>query len=92
MPRALVPLCGSLATRKGRRTGIACIDSTPPAVCDHHRIATHEVFAGLARRGKTSMEGYGCKLHLIISDEGELLTCRLAPGHVDDPSPDALQA
>ena len=55
LPRALVPLCGYLATRKGRCTGIAFIDSTPLAVCDNHRIATHKVFEGLARRGKTHL-------------------------------------
>jgi len=55
IPRTLVPLCCSLSTRKGRRTGLACIDSTPLAVCDHHRMATHKVFAGIAMRGKTSM-------------------------------------
>jgi hypothetical protein len=41
MPRALVPLCCCLSTRTGRCTGLACIDSTPLAVCDTHRIATH---------------------------------------------------
>jgi hypothetical protein len=46
IPRALVPLGCYLATRKRHCTGIACIDSTPRAVCDHHRIAT---------RRKTSM-------------------------------------
>jgi hypothetical protein len=55
LPCALVPLCCSLHTRKGRGTGIAFIDSTPLAVCDNHRIATHKVFEGLATRGKTSM-------------------------------------
>jgi hypothetical protein len=88
MPRALVPLCGYLSTRKGRHTGIAFIDSTPLAVCDHHRIATHKVFEGLAARGKTSMGWFfGFKLHLIVHDEGELLACRLTPGNVDDRQP-----
>jgi Transposase DDE domain len=88
LPRALVPLCGYLATRKGRCTGIAFIDSTPLAVCDNHRIATHKVFEGLARRGKTSMGWfYGFKLHLIVNDEGELLAFRLTPGNVDDRQP-----
>jgi hypothetical protein len=41
MPRALVPLCCYLHTRKGRCMGIACIDSTPLAVCHTRRIATH---------------------------------------------------
>jgi len=86
-------LCGSLATRKGRCTGIACIDSTPLAVGENHRIATHKVFAGLARRGKTSMGWfYGFPLHLIVNDEGELLAFRLTPGHVDDRQPVARLA
>ena len=88
MPRALVPLCCYLSTRKGRCTGIAFIDSTPLAVCDKHRIATHKVFAGLAMRGKTSMGWFfGFKLHLIVNDEGELLAFRLTPGNIDDRPP-----
>jgi Transposase DDE domain len=55
LPRALVPLCCYLHTRKGRCTGIACIDSTPLAVCHNRRIKAHRVFAGWATRGKTSM-------------------------------------
>ena len=88
LPRALVPLCCYLSTRKGRGTGIAFIDSTPLAVCDNHRIATHKVFDGLATRGKTAMGWfYGCKLHLIVNDEGELLAFRLTPGTIDDRQP-----
>ena len=87
-PRALVPLCCYLSTRKGRRTGIACIDSTPLAVCDNHRIATHKVFAGIAMRGKTSMGGFfGFKLHLLVNDEGERRAFRVTPGNVDDRQP-----
>ena len=41
IPRALIPLCGDRSTRKGRCTGIACINSTPLAGCDNHRMATH---------------------------------------------------
>jgi hypothetical protein len=93
MPRALVPLCGYLSTRKGRRTGIAFIDSTPRAVCDNHRIATHKVFAGLARRGKTSMGWFfGFKLQLLVNDEGERLAFRLTPGNGDDRQPVARLA
>ncbi len=46
MPRALVPLCCYLHTRKGRCTGIAFIASTPLAVCHNRRIKAHRVFAG----------------------------------------------
>jgi hypothetical protein len=88
LPRALVPLCCSLSTRTGRCTGIACIDSTPLAVCDNHRIATHKVFEGVAARGKTSMGWfYGFKLHLIVNDAGELLALHVTPGNVDDRRP-----
>jgi hypothetical protein len=88
MPRALVPLCCYLHTRKGRCTGIAFIDSTPLVVCHNRRIATHKVFAGWAARGKTSMDWfYGFKLHLIVHDEGDLLAFCLTPGNVDDRQP-----
>jgi transposase len=93
LPRALVPLCCYLSTRKGRCTGIAFIDSTSLAVCDTHRIATHKVFEGMATRGKTSMGWfYGFKLHLIVNDEGALLALRLTPGHGDDRQPVARLA
>ena len=88
IPRALMPWCGYLATRKGRCTGIACIDSTPLAVCGNHRLLTHKVFADLARRGKTSMGWFfGFTLHRIVNDEGALLAFRLTPGNVDDRQP-----
>jgi transposase len=88
MPRALGPLCCYLHTRKGRCTGIACIDSTPLRVCPNRRIASHKVFAGWATRGQTSLGWfYGFKLHLIVNDEGDLLAFCLTPGHVDDRKP-----
>jgi Transposase DDE domain len=88
MPRALVPLCGYLHTRKGRCTGITFVDSTSLAVCHNRRIARHKVFAGYATRGKSSMGWfYGFKLHLMINDEGELLAFRVTSGEVDDKAP-----
>jgi hypothetical protein len=87
-PRALVPLCCYLHTRKGRCTGIAFIDSTPLSVCHNRRIAPHKVFAGWASRGKTSMGWFsGCKLHLVVNAAGALLAFCLIPGHVDDRQP-----
>src|SRR5436305_6993421 len=88
MPSALVPLCGYLQTRKGRCSGISFIDSTSLKVCHNRRIHSHKVFAGCARRGKTSVDWFfGFKLHLVVNDCGELLALRLTPGNTDDRRP-----
>ena len=88
MPRALVPLCGYLHTRKGRCTGITFVDSTPLAVCHNRRISRHKVFADYATRGKSSMGWFfGFKLHLMVNDEGELLAFRVTTGAVNDQGP-----
>jgi len=88
MPRALVPLCTYLHTRKGPCTGITFVDSTPLAVCHTKRIGRHKVFEGYATRGKCSMGWYfGFKLHLMVNDQGELLAFRVSPGEVDDRDP-----
>jgi hypothetical protein len=85
LPRAVVPLCCYLSTRKGRCPGMACIASTPLAVCDHHRMTTHRVFEGVAARGTTAMGWfYGCTLHRIVNDEGDLLALHVTPGHGDE--------
>jgi Transposase DDE domain len=88
MPAALVPLCAYLQTRKGKCSGISFIDSTSLKVCHNRRIHSHQVFAGCAKRGKTSVDWFfGFKLHLVINDCGELLSVRLTPGNVDDRRP-----
>jgi hypothetical protein len=88
MPRAVVPLCGYLHTRKGRCTGITFIDSTSLAVCHNRRIGRHRVFAGYATRGKSSMGWFfGFKLHLMVNDAGELLAFRVTTAEVNDQVP-----
>jgi hypothetical protein len=88
MPSALVPLCAYLQTRKGQCSGISFVDSTSLKVCHNRRIHSHKVFAGCAKRGKTSVDWfYGFKLHLVINDCGELLNVRLTSGNVDDRRP-----
>ena len=88
MPRALVPLCGYLHTRKGRCTGITFVDSTSLAVCHNRRISRHKVFEGYATRGKSSMGWFfGFKLPLMVNDEGELLAFRVTTGEVNDQVP-----
>jgi hypothetical protein len=88
MQEALVPLCGYLQSRRGRCSGVSFVDSTSLKVCHNRRIHSHKVFAGCARRGKTSVDWFfGFKLHLVINDRGELLSLRLTPGNVDDRRP-----
>jgi hypothetical protein len=88
MPRAVVALCCFLNTRKGDCTGISFVDSTALAVCHNRRIHSHKVFDGWAQRGRTSTGYfYGFKLHIVVSDEGELLAFRLTPGNTDDREP-----
>lgn len=85
---ALLPLCIYLKSRYGACTGISFVDSTPVAVCHNRRIHSHQVFAEVAARGKSSVGWfYGFKLHLVVNDAGELLACCLTPGNVDDRKP-----
>jgi hypothetical protein len=88
MPAMLVPLWAYLHTLQGQETGISFIDSTKLRVCANQRIHSHKVFAEQAKRGKTSTGWFcGFKLHLVVSDQGELLAWCLTPGNVDDRQP-----
>ena len=85
---ALVPLVAYLQSRRGRCTGISFIDSTKLAVCANLRIPQHRQFTNIAARGKTTLGWfYGFKLHLIVSDSGELLAWQVTPGNIDDRRP-----
>lgn len=88
MAQAAVPLAVYLESRKAECSGISFVDSTSIAVCHNRRIHAHKVFAGWAKRGKTSVGWfYGFKLHIVINHLGELLAIRLTPGSVDDRKP-----
>jgi transposase len=88
IPTIVVPLCAYLTTCFGTCTGLSFIDSTALAVGHHRRISQHQVFAGIAQRGKTSLGWfYGFKLHLVVNDRGELLGVHLTPGNTDDRKP-----
>ena len=88
LPAVLVPVAAYLETRLGRTRGIAFVDSLPLAVCHNRRIYSHQGFADLAQRGKSSMGWfYGFKLHLVINDQGDWLALRLTAGNVDDRTP-----
>lgn len=84
----VLPLAAFLRTRFGQCTGVSFIDSTPIRVCHNLRIKSNKVFRELARRGKTSTGWfYGFKVHLVISDCGDLLAVMITPGNVDDRKP-----
>jgi DDE family transposase len=69
----------------GQCRGLSFIDSTHLKVCDNRRIHQHRVFADQAERGQCSIGWfYGFKLHLIINDQGEILSFYLTKGNVDD--------
>ncbi len=87
-PTVIVPLLAYLQQCQGACTGISFVDATAIKVCHNKRIPRHKVFAGLAKRGKTTMGWfYGFKLHLVVNDRGEILACQLTPGNVDDRKP-----
>lgn len=88
MPRVLNGLCEYLRHCYGQCSGIGFIDSTALAVCHNRRISQHRVFNGVAQRGHTSVGWFfGFKLHLVVNDRGELLSCCVTPGNVDDRRP-----
>jgi hypothetical protein len=88
MPSTLLPLCIYLKHCFGQCSGISFLDSTSIKVCHNRRISRHKVFDGLAARGKTSVDWFfGFKLHLVVSETGELLNVTITSGNVDDRQP-----
>ena len=88
LPKLLGPITAFMASRRGVSEGIAFIDSTPLCVCKNIRIPRHKTFVNEAGRGKSSTGWfYGFKLHLIVNDQGEILSFCITPGNVDDRKP-----
>lgn len=88
MTRAAVPLLAYMKARCMPSTGIAYIDATSIQVCHNRRIPRHRVFENIAQRGKTSMGWfYGFKLHLIVTERGDIVNFAITPGNVDDRQP-----
>lgn len=87
-PSYLLPLCCYLRACYGKGTGISFIDATSLKVCHNRRIHSHRVCKDTAKRGKTSVGWfYGYKLHIVVSDCGDLLRATLTPGNTDDRKP-----
>ncbi|MGJ0428216.1 IS982 family transposase [Methylobacter sp.] len=88
MPELLAPITAFMNSRRGVSAGIAFIDSTPLKVCKNIRIPRHKTFVKEAGRGKSSTGWfYGFKLHLIVNDQGEILSFCITAGNVDDRKP-----
>ena len=87
MPRLFVPLMVLLHSLSGEETGIYFGDSSKLAVCHNRRINRHQVFDGLAARGKTSMGWFfGLKLHVVINHKGEIMAVKITSGNIADSS------
>jgi hypothetical protein len=88
LPSVLVLLWAYALSRCTCRSGISFVDSTPLRVCHNRRIGRHKVFAGVAKRGQSSLGWFfGLKLHLVVSERGDVLAFALTPGNVDDRKP-----
>ena len=89
MQSVMVKLCLFLKVcGLAKSTGISYIDSTPIRVCKNKRISNHKVFKGLAQLGKSTMGWFfGFKLHLIITEKGEIIEFMITAANVDDRNP-----
>ena len=88
IPTSLMPLTVFLYGLRGKETGKYFADSTTLEVCHNRRAKRNKVFGGLAKKSKNSMGWFfGLKLHLVINDKGEIMSCCLTKGNVDDRSP-----
>jgi hypothetical protein len=86
IPTVLLPLVVFLKLKRLVRSDfITFIDSTKIVVCHNKRIKQNRTFEGIAKRGKSSMGWfYGFKLHIAITETGELCGVHLSKGNVDD--------
>lgn len=85
---AIIPLCFFAQTLTGQKTGIYFVDSLILKACHIKREKQHKVFAGVAKKGKSSVGWFfGFKLHLVINDKGELMAFKVTAANVDDRKP-----
>ena len=85
---SLLLLGALMQTRLGSCSGVSFVDSSKIVVCNNLRIRQNKVFREIAKRGKTSTGWfYGFKIHLVVSDCGEILAWQITLGNVDDRKP-----
>ena len=85
---SLLLLGALMQTRLGSCSGVSFVDSSKIVVCNNLRIRQNKVFREIAKRGKTSTGWfYGFKIHLVVSDTGEILAWQMTLGNVDDRKP-----
>lgn len=83
-----LPLMAYLNSRLVSSDTIFFIDSTALDVCDPKRISRNRVFHDVAKIGKTTKGWfYGFKVHLIVTQTGELAAVRFTAGNCDDREP-----
>ena len=89
---ALIPLVAFLKLKRMVKSDtITFIDSTKIRVCHNKRIKRNRTFEGIAEMGKSTMGWfYGFKLHIAITETGELCGAKLSKGNVDDRDEDVL--
>lgn len=92
VPTVLIPLIGFLKMKRLVCSDeITFIDSTKIAVCHNKRITRNKTFEGVAQRGKSSMGWfYGFKLHIAVTQKGELCGAYISTGNTDDREIDVL--
>lgn len=82
---AFVPLFAYLHSCQGKITGISFIDSTAIKVCHIKRCSSNKVFKNIAKKGKSTTGWFfGLKLHLIVNENGEVISFQITPGNVAD--------
>ncbi len=74
-----------IALMKGQYKQYLWIDSTTLPVCKNQRIQRHKSLVKIVSRGKNSMGCfYGCKLHVVMNQFGEIVNSVLSNEHISD--------
>jgi len=83
-----MPLFFFMLSQAKDQTGIYFVDSTTLKVCHIKREKQHKVFAGLAKKSKSTMGWFfGFKLHILINSRGEIMALKLTEATTDDREP-----